>query len=757
MIKTLINILKKVTQSRIAVIVLLLMFKALFQFLLISSGMKWLTADDYSRTVISWEWLQDPRIYSGVWLSMHFWISGVFIWLFNDLIAGPVAASILFSSLTLIFLYLTFEMIFGKTVAVLSSLIYCVFPFQVWLSSSAMPEPIFFFFITFSFYCFLLWYKTKDRKPFALLISVVSLGFANLLRYEGWFFTASFIILIAYLCISNKEKSRTFAVNIFISLIPVASILWWLYQNFADYGDALYFIKETNRIYSDHSSAGTLQKIVQYPFFIFYIAPITTLIALPKILKTFSVKTENIPVNFKLIRLFLFFNLLELLLLTLGGVFGTGGTNMISRYVVLNSIFLFPFAVWQLTELRNYILVSSIVIILVINVIWSYNYQLAYREDTYEVAELTRNLVKNGYISDTDKVYFEPEQGYYDIFALKVISNKPQIFTSDTIPTYFSVDLPSSRKTSRKKKSDEQLRLNILELRKFIESKNIKLFIARSDLLIDKLKKLSYKKEQIGDYHIFYISDLKVRTDRNGNNTEDNIRKPKEDEISFDRKFILKDFRIDNSNLGINPQTVSLKWELTDISLLDSLNTETEEYGRYKAVIELAYPGTDSIAYDTETNIFSERNVEDFFETEEIKNIMILKPFALLYYSVRLKPAPFESGLYEVRLSVNDLITKSRLKVYRGDSLYIPLREFSEQTSDTVKTDHKIKKIKDRPQNSTYYLLGNVIAMFPNANYNAVMKKSSEVSRVIIRNGFMLPFLNRHQGDHMLDIVFTYF
>jgi hypothetical protein len=56
-----------------------------------------------------------------------------------------------------------------------------------------------------------------------------------------------------------------------------------------------------------------------------------------------------------------------------------------------------------------------------------------------------------------------------------------------------------------------------------------------------------------------------------------------------------------------------------------------------------------------------------------------------------------------------------------------------------------------------YYPIGRIIAMFPNVNYNALMKKSTDLSQVIIRNGFMLPFLNRYQGDHMLDIVFTYF
>ena len=123
------------------------------------SGLKWLTADDYSRTVISWDWLQAPRIYSGVWLSFHFWLSGLFIWLFRDLTLAPVILSTLFSVLTIVYLYLLLEKIFTKEIAVISCLIYAVFPFQVWLSTSAMPETPFFFFITACFYYFIMWYR----------------------------------------------------------------------------------------------------------------------------------------------------------------------------------------------------------------------------------------------------------------------------------------------------------------------------------------------------------------------------------------------------------------------------------------------------------------------------------------------------------------------------------------------------------------------------------------------------------------------
>ena len=757
--------------KRFAVLGLLVITKLVFQLIVIQSGLRWLTADDYSRTVISWDWLQSPRIYSGVWLSMHFWLEGIFIWIFNDLTLGPVICNTFFSLLTLVFLYLTFERIFTKQVAFISTLIYCVFPFQVWLSVSAMPEPVFFFFVIFSVYYFVIWYQKHDYKNSIqyIMISAVSLNIANLLRYEGWFFTVAFIIMIGILSYRKNKSNRQFYINIAYSLLSVISILWWLYLNNRDYGDAFFFIKETNKIYAGLSNAGFLQRVVQYPFFIFYIAPLTTVLGLWKIIQTVRNKRDGFKGNFSLLRIFLLFNLVELLLLMLSGIVGSGGTNMISRYIVLNSVMLFPFAVWQLTDLKKYILIGGSVTLVVVNIVWSFYYQQAYREDTYEVAELTKRLIERKYLMPEDKIYFEMVPGYFDIYPLQVISNDPAKFNTDTIPTYFSMDPPASKKTSGKKREEEQLRLNILEVRKFVEQKKIKLFIVRSDLLIDKLKRLSYKSEQIGDYHIFYISESKINYKRgvNADSTgklmeiSTNGKKFSSEEISFDKKLVLKEFRIDNSNFGMNPQTISLKWEIADISIFDTLKAGDDDYGRYKVKLELSPVDNDTIAYDTYSNIFSERNIEEFFETEEIKNILILKPFALLNYSVKFKSSPFESGLYDVQLSVVDGVYNRVLPVYQGDSVYIHKRSFI-TNNDTVKIDStalavKIKKHRDNFIKKPYYPIGRIIAMFPNVNYNALMKKSSDLSQVIIRNGFMLPFLNRYQGDHMLDIVFTYF
>ena len=764
----------KLFQSRPVSIITLIALKTFFQFIVVNSGLRWLTADDYSRTVISWDWLQSPRVYSGVWLSLHFWINGIFIWLFKDLTLAPIIANTFFSIVTLVFLYLLTEKIFSKGIAFVTCLIFAVFPFQVWLSSSGMPESVFFCFITISFYYFLQWYKdlkAGDFRPavISLIISCISLNIANLLRYEGWFFSISLVLLTGYLSYRKFKFSKQTIISAAVSLISILSALWWMYENSKDYGDAFFFIKETTKIYAGLASAGLIQRIVQYPFFIFYIAPLTTVLGLWKIIRVIMNKPNGFKGDFSMLRVFLLFNLLELFLLMLSGIFGSGGTNMISRYIVINAIMLFPFAVWQLTDLRKYILVTGLTAIILVNIIWCFYYQQAYRDDTYEVADLTKQLIQKKYFAEDEKIYFERVEGYYDIYPLQVISNHPGMFTSDTIPSYFPPNVPVTKKTSKKKNDDEQQKMNILELRKFLEAKKIKLFIVRSDLLIDKLKKLSYKNEQIGDYRIFYLSENKIEY-KKGSSADTNRQvnfqignKYGAGAISFGKKLILKDFYIDNTNFGLNPQTVTLKWNIADISVLDSLQTADDDFGRYKTKIQLVAVDNDTVAYDTYANVFSERNVEQFFENEEIKNIMILKPFAMLNYSRKFKSSPFESGLYELRLSVIDDISKKELTIFRGDSLYIyaPDKE-PENKSDTVSALVKIKEkrmqaSKDKFLKDPYYPLGNVIAMFPNADYSQVLRKSSDLSKILIRNGLMLPFLNRYQGDHFLNVVFTYF
>ncbi len=767
MIEKLKNISLKIFSSHIYLLASLALLKIIFQIILFQNGMNWLTADDYSRTVISWDWLQDPRIYSGVWLSLHFWLNGLFIAIFKDLWLSSVIANSFFSALTLCYFYFIVNKIFDRKTAVISSLIYCVFPFQAWLSSSGMPEPSFFFFVTASLFYFLKWYeflkeKQNTKANIHLTISALLLSVANLLRYEGWFFSLTLILLTLLVLLKNRTVVKQAVIFIFISLISLASIFWWFYLNNRDYNDAFFFIKETTRIYKDVAGTGTIQRIIQYPFFIFYIAPLTTILAVWKIIQTIRNKRNGFIGNFSLLKLFLLFNLVELTLLMLSGIFGSGGTNMISRYIVLNAMFIFPFAVWQVFDFKKYLTVGIIGVAISINVIWCFYYQLAYREDTYEVAQLTKKLIQKEYLDNDDKIYFEPVDGYYDIYPMQVISNSPSKFITDTIPSTFPVTLPGKR-INKKKAEEERQRLNILSLRKFLEEKNVKLCIARNELLIDKLKKLSFKNEVIGDYHIFYISDktLKVKRDTNLRESKQ-VSSFSSSEISFDKKLLLKDYRIDNSNFGMNPQTITLRWEIVDYSLLDSLSTNDDPFGRYKIKIGLSEHQNDSTSFDTYAQVFSERNVEEFFDDEEIKNIIVLKPFALLQYTRQFKTAPFESGLYDVKLSLIDSRYNKKMDVFRGDSLYFNFSGSEDDAAEAIligphKQKLSLQELKAKFLNDPYYPLGKIIAMFPNVDYKLVLRQSKDLSQIILRNGLMLPFLNRYQGDHMLDVLFKYF
>lgn len=724
--------------------------------------MKWLTADDYSRTVIAWDWLQHPHIYSGVWLSLHFWLNGIFIYLFKDLLLAPIILNTIFSTLTVIYIYLIFEKIFGKQIAFWSTLIYTVFPFQVWLSTSAMPEPAFFFFVSFAVYYYLRWFENYLSDGIKNLVIVsISLNIANLLRYEGWFFSFAFIILTGILSFRKYKYRRQTIVSIAVSMTSLLTALWWLYQNYIDYGDPLFFIKETTRIFEHLNTAGFFQRLVQYPFFIFYIAPLTTILGLKKIYAVFRNKQNGFSGNFSLLKLFLAFNLTELLILMSSGIYGSGGTNMVSRYIVINTVFLFPFAVWQLMDLRKYLVISSISLIILVNIVWSFYYQEAYREDTFEVANLIKRLNEKNYFGEDDKIYFETAEGYFDIYPLQVISNTPERIISDTLPSVFPVTNPI-KKMSSKKRLEEQQRLNIIELKKYLEGKNIKLFIARSDLLIDKLKKLSYKNEQIGDYRIFYLAESKAKVKKEEDRRiEELTAEISGNTISFDKKLVVKDIRIDNSNFGLNPQTITIKWQIADFGILDSLASSDDGFGRYKIKIELAPADNDTNVYEVYSNIFSERNTEEFFDAKEIKNILILKPFAMLNYSRRFKFTPFESGLYDLRLSVIDVNEQRLLKIFKGDSLYTYKPELETETDSTHKdfktTQVRFRKLKEYYETKPFYPIGKIIALFPNVNYNQIIKSSEEITQIIIRNGIMLPVLQRYQGDHMLNIVFNYF
>ena len=740
-------------------IIFLLGIKILFQFIILNSGYRWLSADDFCRTVKSFEWLQRPVIDSGVWLTPHFWINGFVMLFVKDLFTAASIVNFIFSGLTVVYFYSVVRLSFDMKTAFFSALIFCLFPFQVWLSISGLPESVFFFFIIAGIYYFIRW-KFYGQLKIYLVLSAVSFALSNGFRYEGWLFSAVLVSLVLFDAVIERKLTKRIIINFLISLISFTTIFWWLIQNYIDHKNMFFFAEETTKIFKEFNSAGFLQRLVQYPTFIFFIAPITTLFAIKtsyEILKSRGLSK---------IKIFLLFNLLELSLLSLQGLIGTGGTNMISRYIVINAMLLIPFAVKQAFEFRRILSIIFIAAVVLINILWSFYYPQPFREDTFEVGSLLRDVEKKNYTGDNGKIYFEEVQGYYDVFAVQALSNNPSKFILGDFPTIKSIE----KKNKRGKKQPTEEELNILELKNYLEKNNIKLAVVKSDSYTDKLKKLSLRNEEVGDYKIFYLQDRASSiNDSSISLFSDNILKPEEnpDLINFDKLIALKNFSIDNTNFGLNPQTVILNWGAVNPKILDSIDYENLEYERYYSEIILKSAETDSVVYSTFVRIFSDRNVEDLIEENNVRNIVVLKPFATLNYSVRYKRAPFEGGVYKLNIRLRDNKLKKDLLLFKGDSLYkIDTADVSDTTKiklqesakDSIITVSGKNNPKVRDTLVTEYNLGSIIAMFPDTDYNKIVSQSStDIYRMLMRNGLQVFFSQRYQGDQFLNWVFNYF
>ncbi len=751
------NIYRIIIERDYLILAILVLIKFAFQLLVVNSGYKWLSSDDYCRTVKSFEWLENPVINSGVWLTPHFWINGVIMLFVKDLFLAATLTNVFFSTFTVYYIYKISLYVFDKKTAILSSFIFALFPFQVWLSLSGLPESIHFFFIIAGIYYALL-YKKNNGRIKDLILATVMFMFGNMFRYEGWLFSIVFVIYIFYLEIVMKKNSRKNYFPLIVSAFSLLTIMWWLIQNYLDHGSFTYFASETNKIFEDYGSIKVLQKVVQYPVFIFYIAPITSFFAIKvsyDCIKGFVKKKDDVS----LLSVLAFFNIAQLALLMLQGLFGTGGTNMISRYIVINAMLFIPMAVWQIFNFRKWIAVALFVLIIAGNIIWSFNYPNPFREDTYEAGRLIRDRIEKNYIRNGESVYFEEVEGYYDVFAVQTISNYPSKFIFGNFPILKNEE---GKKNKKSRLSNEEI--NILDIKSYLEKNKISLAIVKSDSYSEKLKKLNFKNEEIGDYKVFYIRNLESNiNDSSITVLADKIidLKKNQNTINFNKTIAIKEVVLDNTNFGFNPQTVSIKWASTSKNILDSINYDDFEFDRYNSVIEIRREDNDSLVYTESKRIFSERNIEDLLAYNEVKNIIVIKPFALIYYSKKFVSSPFESGVYNLSLKVYDAKRKKSLILYKGDSLFKPEIKLSDTSkipvSDSIKS--RQKNIGTQKITSTNnYVIGSIIAFFPNTNLDKLVgSDGAAFYRIITRNGLQVFFSQRHQADHFLNFVFNYF
>jgi uncharacterized membrane protein len=190
--------------------------------------------DGYSRFIKGIDLLSNPydlQIH-WVWLPLFQYLDAAFYWLTRSYVSVRVFSTVC-GTLSLVIIYkLAFAVFKERKLALMVSSVMALNPLIFVYDTTGMTETFFTLLLLSATYFFVV-----DRT---LLFSLF-LGLACLVRYEAWFIAPIFYVLALFQ--KRKKLSTIFAA----ALVPLCSMLAWLYANYVFYGDALSFVQMLNR------------------------------------------------------------------------------------------------------------------------------------------------------------------------------------------------------------------------------------------------------------------------------------------------------------------------------------------------------------------------------------------------------------------------------------------------------------------------------------------------------------------------------
>ncbi len=210
-------------------------------------GIPW---DTFSRTALSYYWSQRPYFSpaDGYWLPFQFWLVGATYLLLKPLINTseiliPVAINNLFLIGSMIIIYKFSQQVGGKAVGFIACLLIAIFAGDIFISYTALSEPILVFFLLLASYIIFLFFKSSDSKKamLAILIAIATLLAAST-HYIGWFLVFLVCVLfLPFLISSLRMKDWKLSLLYCIAiLICIAMPLAWLINNYLLFGDFLH-------------------------------------------------------------------------------------------------------------------------------------------------------------------------------------------------------------------------------------------------------------------------------------------------------------------------------------------------------------------------------------------------------------------------------------------------------------------------------------------------------------------------------------
>ena len=282
--------------------------------------------DGAVRVYETYRWMDSPHfITGGVWLPRNYYLTALFLWIWNNPLVTPRILSLLAGVLTLFPFCAVVKNYFGEKSAIISGIIFSFYITHMVYSVLGLAEAPFLLFVFTSFYFLSLALNKEKHFWRFLFLSIIFFIFAEMTRIESWLLIPFFAL---FLYLRNFKKGAFYFI-LFASAFPI----FWLLGCYLDTGDFLP-LASANINPENLAYWTTAKKIYAYPYILLkFITPLILLFSLAGLVKNFMAKEKyEAGICF----------LVQLSFLVSITVFGTNAAPK-PRYTLLSSLFLIPY------------------------------------------------------------------------------------------------------------------------------------------------------------------------------------------------------------------------------------------------------------------------------------------------------------------------------------------------------------------------------------------------------------------------------
>ncbi len=166
-------------------------------------------------------------------IGYPFILSRIFLladWLEIERINLIIAFNIIISALSVCFLFLLTNLIFGKKIALISSILWATYPFNLWFIKNPNTEVPFILFLYIALWAYIL--ALQKKSVIFILVSSIFFGFASLIRAISVFLP---FVLAVFLFFALKDSfKKKFLLSLIMLVIYIIIVFPWgfyIYQN----------------------------------------------------------------------------------------------------------------------------------------------------------------------------------------------------------------------------------------------------------------------------------------------------------------------------------------------------------------------------------------------------------------------------------------------------------------------------------------------------------------------------------------------